>query len=169
MDTGRRAYSDALPGDNPVYDRGNTAVTFGGLTQTSAPVHYTNLSSSNGNQTAESAPDRVFDNPIYGGNDDETEDTYADPDANHLAGTGMGSSPYHKFDNPIYGGEADENSTYALLADDSSTDHENAYSMLADSSTVNGTAASTGQAVYANAKRGTHAAAGNEQVYHHVN
>ena len=144
-------YSDTLPGDNPVYDRGNTAVTLGGLTQASAPVHYVNLSSSDRDKTAGSAPDRVFDNPIYGGNDEETEDTYADPDANHHAGTGMGSAPYHEFDNPIYGGEADEN-TYSLLADSST---ENAYSSLADS-TVNGTAASTGQAVYTNSKIGTH-------------
>jgi hypothetical protein len=165
MNTGR---TDTLPGDNPVYDRGNTSVTFGGLTQTSAPVRYINLSSSdkdNTNVAAGSAPDRVFDNPIYGGNDEETEDTYSDPDANRHAGTGMGSSPYHKFDNPIYGGEADENSTYALLADSST---EDPYSSLADSSTGNGTAAPTGQAAYANTKRGTHAI-GNEQVYDHIN
>ena len=162
MNTGR---TDTLPGDNPVYDKGNTSVTFGGLTQATAPVHYTNLSSSDRNMAAGSVPDRVFDNPIYGGNGEEAEDTYADPDTNHHAGTGMGSSPYHKFDNPIYGGEEDENSTYALLADSST---ENAYSSVSDSSTGNGTAAATGQAVYANAKRGRHAI-GNEQVYDHIN
>ena len=142
---------------------------FGGLTQASAPVRYTNLSSSNRDNTnmaAGSAPDWIFDNPIYGGNGKEVEDTYADPDANHHTGTGMGSSPYHKFDNPIYGGEEDENSTYALLADSST---ENAYSSVADSSTGNdGTAAASGQAAYANAKRGRHAI-GNEQVYDHIN
>ena len=140
MDTGTTAYSDTLPGDNPMYDRGNTAVTFGALTQTSAPVHYVNLSSGDRprDNMAGSAPDRVFDNPIYGGNDEETEDTYADPDANHHAGTGMGSSPYHEFDNPIYGGEADESSTYSLLADSNAT------------------------------RGGTHTT-GSEQVYDHVN
>ena len=160
--------TDTLPGDNPVYGKGNTSVTFGGLTQATAPVHYTNLSSSdrdNTNMDAGSAPDRIFDNPIYGGNGEEMEDTYADPDANHHAGTGMGSSPYHKFENPIYGGEEDESSTYALLADSST---ENAYSSVADSSSGNGTAAATGQPAYVNAKRGTHAI-GNEQVYDRIN
>ena len=161
MNTGR---TDTLPGDNPVYDKGNTSVMPGGLTQATAPVH-TNLSSSNRDNTnmaVGSAPDRIFDNPIYGGNDEEAEDTYADPDANHHAGTGMGFSPYHKFDNSIYGGEEDENSTYTLLADSST---ENAYSSVADSST---TATATEQAAYTNAKRGTHAI-GNEQVYDHIN
>ena len=148
VNTGRTAYSDTLPGDNPVYDRGNTAVMLGGLTQASAPVHYVNLSSSDRDKMAGSAPDRVFDNPIYGRNDEETGDTYADPDANHHSRTGMGSAPYHEFDNPIYGGEADENA-YSLLANSST---ENAYSLLADSSMVNGTAASTGQAVYTSGK-----------------
>ena len=115
MNTGKTAHGDALPGDNPVYDRGSTAVTLG--PHTSAPVHYINLSSSDRANMAGSAPDRVFDNPIYGGNNEETEDMYADPDTNHHAGTGMGSSPYHEFDNPIYGGEPDENSTYSLLTD----------------------------------------------------
>ena len=113
-----------------------------------------NLSSTKRDNVAESAPERVFDNPIYGGNEDEeTEDMYADPDTNHQAGTGMGSSPYHEFDNPIYGGETEE-STYSMLA--------------ADSSTVNGTAAATGQTMYANTKRGA-PVVDNEQVYDHVN
>ena len=138
---------DALPGDNPVYDRGSTAVVLGA--QSSAPVH---LSSNDRADMAGSAPDRVFNNPIYGGNDEETEDMYADPDTNHHAGTGMGSAPYHEFDNPIYGGEPDEN----------------AYSLPANSSTVNGTATSNGQTIFTNTKRGAHVL-GNEQVYDHVN
>ena len=103
MNTGRTAHSDALPGDNPVYDRENTLGA-----HTIAPV---NLSSSDKANIIGhgSAPDRIFDNPIYGGNDEETEDMYADPDTNHHAGTRMGSVPYHNFDNPIYSGESDEN------------------------------------------------------------
>ena len=163
VNTGRTAYSDTSPGDNPVYDRGNTAVTLRGLTQTSAPVHYVNLSSSDRDKMDGSAPDRVFDNPIYGGNDEKMEDTYADPDANHHSGTGMGSAPYREFDNPIYGGEADENA-HSLPANSST---ENEYSLLADSSTISGTAAYTGQMIV-NAKRGARVT-GSDQVYDHVN
>ena len=141
-----------MPGDNPVYDSGNATITLGGVTQ---PVKYVNLSSISRDNTAESATERVFDNPIYGGNNEETEGVYADPYTNHQAGTGMGTSPYHEFDNPIYGGEAEESM----------------YSMLEGSSSVNRTTAAvaTGQTTHENTKRGGALVIGNEQVYDHVN
>ena len=60
---------------------------------------YANLSSDSSDRLqddmAESAPDRVFDNPIYGGNNEEID--------YHQTGYESVASPYHEFDNPIYG------------------------------------------------------------------
>ena len=74
------------------------------------------------------APYRLFNNPIYGSNENGIEIVYADPDTNmDQAGTrnDLRSSHYHKFDSPIYGGET-----------------ENAHSMLSSFSTVQNSTAS---------------------------
>ena len=78
----------------------------------------------------ESAPDRVFNNPIYIRNDEGADNVYADPDTSHQAGNELGSSPYHEFDNPIYstGGESLESACFKVAT-----------------CTVTETAASTGQ------------------------
>ena len=60
--------------------------------------------SSNGGRSG-SAPDREFDNPIYG--KQERENVYTIPDLE----IGTGSTPYHKFDNPIYGDETTDYTT----------------------------------------------------------
>ena len=61
----------ASPVDNPVYDTGSTIITLGHIPQTTASVQYVNMSSSNTGR-AEPIPKREFDNPIYGGNETDS-------------------------------------------------------------------------------------------------
>ena len=126
--TGRKTEVHALPGDNPVYDGGDTAIVLGALPWTNVPIHYENLSPSDGRTNHKSAPDREFDNPIYGRNQLENPDSYLQ------TGVGLGAAPYHEFDNPIYGQEIDDNT----------------YSVISDSSVPNGTASDARNRVYEN-------------------
>ena len=104
--------NDALPGDNPVYELDGNTTTAITLGNPSAQVQDTNQSLNRARIRSESAPDREFDNPIYG--KDERENVYSDPDTNQI-GTGTGSTPYHKFENPLYGDVADD-SAYSVLS-----------------------------------------------------
>ena len=138
--TGQTPHDSALPGDNPIYDGGDMAISLGGVPWTTPPVHPSL-------QRTDSAANREFDNPIYGRN--ETENVYSNIDT-HQTGIGIGPQPYHKFHNPIY----------------SDGTGENVYSVPSNSSSLsaNGTVTDTEQTMYENTSRMT----GREQVYDQI-
>ena len=115
-------HSSALPGDNPVYELNE------GITST-APQHPTanirDTSQSFNRDRSESAPDREFDNPIYGMEGRENVYSDLDLDTNQTE-IGTGSTLHHKFDNPVYGGITDK-TTYSMLsvANDATTEIAN--------------------------------------------
>ena len=90
-------HSGALPGDNPVYEEMITSTTPQNATDN---IIITNKSFNR--DMSESAPNREFDNPIYG--KEERQNVYSVPDLDTYQIV-TGSTPYHKFDNPIYGDE----------------------------------------------------------------
>ena len=108
--TRRSQREGALPGDNPIYDGGDSTISLAGIPWNALTTHYENLPSSE--PRGRSFSNREFDNPIYGRNGTGTEESlYAYPDDPQL-GVGQSVSPYHEFDNPIYGREGVEN-TYS--------------------------------------------------------
>ena len=105
-----RSREGALPGDNPIYDGGDSTISLAGIPRT---VHYENIPSNE--PRGRSFSNREFDNPIYGRDGTGTgESLYAYPDdPQSLMGVpGQSVLPYHEFDNPIYGREGIEN-TYS--------------------------------------------------------
>lgn len=138
--TGQKTHGSALPGDNPIYDGGDMAISLGGIPWTTLPVHPSL-------ERTSSAVNREFDNPIYGRN--EAENVYSNID-NHQTGIGMGPQPYHKFHNPIYSDGTGEN-VYAVPSNTSSL-------------SANSTANDVEQTVYENTNRVT----GREQVYDQI-
>ena len=120
--TGRKTGDEhigALPGDNPVYDRGDTDITVGVLPWTADAIHYENLTATGAvrGEPDVHVHDREFDNPIYGRNETENGSMHPYPH-NYPQGVGTGPAPYHEFDNPIYGREIDDN-TYSVISDSS--------------------------------------------------
>lgn len=107
--SGQRADGSALPGDNPIYDVGDTAISLRGVPWTTLPVHPSL-------ERTDSAANREFDNPIYGRN--ETENVYSNIDS-HQTGIGMGPQPYHNYHNPIYSEGTGEN-VYSVPSNSSS-------------------------------------------------
>ena len=92
-----------MPGDNPVYEIGNTPAELGGSPpQTTAGVT-TFPARDRDRAESLSVEERKFDNPIYG--DGETDDgVYTTPP--HVQNQqDQESLPNHEFDNPIYGTE----------------------------------------------------------------
>lgn len=152
--TGRttRATDHALPGDNPVYDGGDAAIVLRALPWTDVPIHYENLSPNVGITIYKPAPDREFDNPIYGRNQLENGMAYTHPDNYSQTGVGLGAAPYHEFDNPIYGREIDDNT----------------YSVISDSSVPNSTASDARNRVYENTNEEL-PLTGSQQIYDHIN
>ena len=149
--TGRKTGVHALPGDNPVYDGGDAAIVLGSLPWTDVPIHYENLSPNAGRTNHRSAPDREFDNPIYG----LENGMCTHPDNYPQTGVGLGAAPYHEFDNPIYGQEIDDN----------------IYSVISDSSVPNGTSTSSDarlNGVYENMNEEA-PLTGSQQISDHIN
>ena len=107
---GQKTHGSTLPGDNPIYDRGDMAISLGGVPWTAVPVHPSS-------ERTDSAANREFDNPIYGRN--ETENVYSNIDS-HEAGIGIGPQPYHKFHNPIYSDGTGESDVYSVPSNSSS-------------------------------------------------
>ena len=130
--------SNALPGDNPIYEGGDMAISLGGIPWTTLPVH-------SGVERADSALNREFANPIYGRN--ETENVYSNID-NHQTGIGTGPVPYHTFH---YHSDITDEDIYSMPS--------NSSSLSAD-----GRATDVGQIVYENTTRVT----GREQVYDQI-
>ncbi len=136
--TGQKTHDSALPGDNPIYDSGDMAISLRGVPWTAVPVHPSL-------ERIDSAANREFDNPIYGRN--ETENVYSNIDSQG-AGIGMGPQHYHKFHNPIYS----DGTVYSVPSNSSS---------LSSNGTVTD-AQQTG--VYEN----TNTVTGREQVYDQI-
>ena len=88
-------HSGALPGDNPVYEKGITS----SIPRNPITANMLDTKKSSNGDGNESVPDKEFDNPIYGREARET--VYSVPDSNTK--TGMRSELQHKFVNPIYG------------------------------------------------------------------
>ena len=81
--------SGPMPGDNPVYEPGNTDNGVSSAAVTTFPVR------------EDSVGERKFDNPIY--SDEETDDNvYTVPVDDQQD---QQPQPNHEFDNPIYGTE----------------------------------------------------------------
>ena len=96
--------SDPLPGDNPIYEQGNTTsdheLKGDSSLNTRTPV--TTLPEEEGIENG--GEERNFDNFIYGDDDDERDDgdhVYTAP----FDQQDQQSSSSHEFDNPIYGTE----------------------------------------------------------------
>ena len=64
------------PGDNPVYELGNTAVDVSSRPSQTSLAHYMNFYPDR--ERADSMLERELENPIYG-DDQEASDTYAGP------------------------------------------------------------------------------------------
>ena len=87
-----------MPGDNPVYEPGNTINELKGGSSAHTTAAVIALPEQEGIES--SVEERRFDNPIYGG--DETDDNvYTTP----FDQQDQQSLSNHEFDNPIYGSE----------------------------------------------------------------
>ena len=84
-----------MPGDNPVYEAGNSIDELKGGSSAAAVAILPERE-----EIESSVEDRRFDNPIYGG--DETDDNVYITPFDHQD---QQSLPNHEFDNPIYGSE----------------------------------------------------------------
>ena len=103
-DTGTaHSTSDALSYENSVYRGGNTDIKQQGHAR---------------DTDHDSSTDRIFNNPIYGGYDEEADNIYADVDTNYGLEIRMESSDNsdYKFDNPIYSWEDNAHSIKVILS-----------------------------------------------------
>ena len=89
--------SGPVPGDNPVYEPGNTINELKGGSTAHTTAAVITLPEGEG---IDSSVENRFDNPIYGG--DETDDNVYTTSFDHQD---QQSLPNHEFDNPIYGNE----------------------------------------------------------------
>ena len=87
-----------MPGDNPVYEPGNTVNELKGGSSTHTTAAVTTLPGREGIES--SVEERRFDNPIYGG-DEADDNVYTTP----FDQQDQQSLNNHEFDNPIYGSE----------------------------------------------------------------
>ena len=97
-----------MPGDNPIYEQGNTIsdheLKGDSSLNTRTPV--TTLPEEEGIENG--GGERNFDNFIYGDDDDDDDDDIDDGDRVYTAPfdqQDQQSPPSHEFDNPIYGTE----------------------------------------------------------------
>ena len=96
-----------LPGDNPVYEQGNTTSELKGASSVNTRTPVTTLPEEEGIENG--GEERNFDNFIYG--DDDDDDERGDGDHVYTAPfdqQDQQSPPSHEFDNPIYGTETSD-------------------------------------------------------------
>ena len=99
--------SGFLPGDNPVYELGNTEADVSSRpSQISSPVRYMKFS-----PNRDSMLERELENPIYG-DDREADDKYTVL----FEHQSQNSAPDNEFVNPVYSTEAVSN-TYEVICD----------------------------------------------------